>query len=252
MRVGANSRVVLRQPRQHAAHRRSERQRSIDFRVDERLQPHPVADEMHATGPEVDQREGEHPAESGQQALDAPGLVGVQDEFGVGARAEAHPARLEAARVGWPVVDLAVVRNPDLAVALSIGWSAIGPRIDDRKPRVHEPGGRGKGAVAGGSVGVERDDVLGIGAAHGATPPASARGPRHPPVVRNSRRSRTSAWPRGGARENRFHALEHRGRSRNVRCACRARPRPSRGAARHRSSIAPAPRLARARHAAAR
>ena len=110
----------------------------VVVRVDDRLQAHAVAHDVHALRAEVDDREREHAAQPRQQRLDAPRLVAAQDELGVAPRREAHVARLELARVGLPAVDLAVVADPDRAVVVAHRLVGDRARVDDRQPRVHE------------------------------------------------------------------------------------------------------------------
>ena len=107
--------------------------------VVERLDANPIADQPQAALARVPQRDREHPAEP-VQAVDAPLLERMQDDFGVG-MARLPPVSAQCFEL-LPhlgvVVDFAV--EHDLQPAVLVGHRLVGHRreIDDRQPPVAE------------------------------------------------------------------------------------------------------------------
>jgi hypothetical protein len=85
----------------------------------------------------VENREREHAAQSLEQPIDPPGLVAAQDELGVRAGAE-RLGRAQSGRRPLPVIDLAVVDDPDVAARVRHRLVGERPRVDDRQARVQQ------------------------------------------------------------------------------------------------------------------
>src|SRR5262249_3783803 len=88
----------------------------------------------------VPQREGEHSAKA-IHALFAPSLPGVDDDFGVAARAEMVTQREKLRDQLLVVVNLPVVDDHHAAVFVEHRLLA-GRKIDDREPTMTEPEAR--------------------------------------------------------------------------------------------------------------
>jgi hypothetical protein len=91
--LGGERAGIARQPRQHRAHGRGEGEAVVAVRVDDGLQAEAVAEQVDRAPREVDDGDGEHAAQAVHE-VHAPVLVGVQDELGVRAGAEAVAGRL--------------------------------------------------------------------------------------------------------------------------------------------------------------
>jgi hypothetical protein len=104
--------------------------------VVERLDAEAVAREQQTAGLRVPDREGEHPPEPIHAAL-APLLVAMDDDLGVGARAEAMAVRDEFGADLGEVVDLAVEDDLDRAVLVAERLVA-GRQVDDAQAAVPE------------------------------------------------------------------------------------------------------------------
>ena len=105
-------------------------------RVEERLHAEAVAREEERLSVPVPEREGEHPAEP-LDALLAPLLPGVDDDFRIALRAEHVAARGELRDELLVVVDLAVEDDDDAAV-LVVERLLAGGEVDDGEPAVAE------------------------------------------------------------------------------------------------------------------
>ena len=112
--------------------------RSPAQRPVERLDAEAIAREQQPPPRRVPDREREHAAEA-LDAVVAPLLVGVDDRFGVGARAVAVAGRFELRPDVGVVVDLAVEDDPDRAVFVRQRLLA-GGQIDDAQAAVAERG----------------------------------------------------------------------------------------------------------------
>ena len=137
-RLGRQAAALRRQERKHRAHEGAERQVLAHARVDERLLAHAVARQVGFCVARVQDREREHAAQALEQPIDPPGLVASQDELGVRARVKARPRRAQIVGGRLPVVDLAVVDDPDVAAVVDHRLVGLGPRVDDRKARVQQ------------------------------------------------------------------------------------------------------------------
>ena len=110
---------------------------AVALRVADRLDPEPVAREDERALACVPEAERPHPVEALERVL-APRGIRVQDDLGVGVRAEARAARLELAPELDVVVDLAVVREPEASLRKAHRLVAGGRGVDDREPPVRE------------------------------------------------------------------------------------------------------------------
>ena len=172
---------------------RSERHARGRHAVVERLDAEAIADKKQPSFRIVPERKGKHAAEAVDRAI-APLFVGVDDDFGIGLRAE-HVARsLELGADVGEVVDLAVEDDPDRPVL--VGERLIARRqIDDAQTAMSEAdAGTDEEAVGVGPA--MRDDVghrresaaidrlsrvevdFSSDAAHIRRPPAEASRPR--------------------------------------------------------------------------
>jgi hypothetical protein len=94
---GRKAACARREPRQQRARRRREGKTVSALRIDHRLQAEAIPNQVERTTLQVDDRQREHAAQPLDE-FDAPVLVRVQDELGVGARAKAITGSLQ--RVG--------------------------------------------------------------------------------------------------------------------------------------------------------
>ena len=144
-----------------------ERERATVVDVDERLDPVAVAAAEQHAAPRVPERERPHPVEAVEAVL-APLLVRVHDDFRVGVRAEAVAVRLELAPQLDEVVDLAVEGDPDRPVLVAERLVSRSREVLDREAAraEHEIAG-GRVRLATRRVGsVERQHCVGrVGAA---------------------------------------------------------------------------------------
>jgi hypothetical protein len=125
-----------RQPGEDRLDLGAEAEARVGPRVVERLDAEPVTGEQQAAPAPVPQREGEHPAEPLHAAL-AHLLVQVKDGLGVAPRLVTVAARLQLRTQRGVVVDLAVERDPDLAVGGA--HRLVSARdVDDGEPSMRE------------------------------------------------------------------------------------------------------------------
>ena len=125
----------------------------VQHRVVERLLAEPVARQEHRALRLIPEREGEHPVEV-PNAILAPLLPGVDDDFGVAARAEGVAERLQLVDQLGEIVDLAVERDAHRAVLVEQRLSPERRKIDDREPAMAEAdtGGQVEAAVVGAAM----------------------------------------------------------------------------------------------------
>src|SRR5262249_5900382 len=97
-----------------------------------RLFAHPIACDEKALAALVPQREREHPVQAPDQFV-AMIFVKMDDDFGVGMRAELMASREEPLAQFLEVVNLAVEDHPDRAVFVDDRLTARG-QINDREP----------------------------------------------------------------------------------------------------------------------
>ena len=104
--------------------------------VEERLDAEPVARQEEHPPAAIPERKREHPPES-LDAVFAPCLPGMDDDFGVGARVEAVAERNELGDEFLEVVDFAVEDHRH-AVVLVPQRLLAGGDVDDRQPAMTE------------------------------------------------------------------------------------------------------------------
>jgi hypothetical protein len=126
-------------PRQHERPRLGgEHERAVLPAVVERFHAEPVPRAEQLTVLRVPQREREHTVETAQ-AVGAPAPVCGEHDFGVGAGLEPLAGRFQLLAQLDVVVDLAVVRDPRLALDIADRVVACSAQVDDRKPAIHQP-----------------------------------------------------------------------------------------------------------------
>jgi hypothetical protein len=114
-----------------------EAQAAADRGVVERFDADAVAGQPESAAVEVPDREGEHALES-LDAVGAPFLVAVHDDFGVGVAAEHVAPAQQFLADGLEVVDLAVEDDLDVAVLVGHGLAAVFGEVDDAQSAVAE------------------------------------------------------------------------------------------------------------------
>ncbi len=203
---------LSRQPRQQRARGRRESEAVVAMRIDDGLEAEPVADDVDGAPAQIENRDREHAAEP-RDEVDAPVLVGVQDEFGIGTRAKDIARRLQRFGIGGPVVDFPVVRDPDVARSVLHRLVGFGPRIDDRQPRVQERIGRRRGRRL--QLSRPEAHVLGIRAALAQR--------RHHPLRLRGRHDPLAEVARDSAHDQRFSATARNTAS--IRSSMRSSPK---------------------------
>ncbi len=141
---------------------RSEHEDVLSPRPVQWFHAEPIAREQQASSLRIPEREREHSTEP-VHAVGAPFLVGVDDCFGVGSRAEGMAARLELAPQAGVVVDLAIEHDPHAAVFVRERLRP-GAQIHDAQALVGEHG-PGIGVQAGGVGSAVAQDVAHAGGA---------------------------------------------------------------------------------------
>src|SRR6185369_9868420 len=94
-------------------HGRAESKIAVEGGVGQRLQPHAIAHQPCGSSSQIENGKCKHAAKP-RQAADAPRLVSMQYEFRVRPVTKAISQRLEFGRGSSPVIDFAVVANPDV------------------------------------------------------------------------------------------------------------------------------------------
>ena len=112
----------------------------IEQRVVQRLDAQPVARQEQGLAVAVPEREGEHAAKAVDAGL-APGLPGVDDDFGVAAGVEHVAERLQLRDQFLVVVDLAVEDDAH-AVVFVVERLLAGGQVDDRQAPVPQADAR--------------------------------------------------------------------------------------------------------------
>ena len=105
--------------------------------IDDRFEPETIADHENHAPTKVTDRDGEHAAEPLQE-VDSPMFVCMQNELGIGTSTEMKPFVPQHGRVRAPVVDFAVVGDPDIADVIRNRRVGFPSGIDDRQTRVEQ------------------------------------------------------------------------------------------------------------------
>src|SRR6266581_2651679 len=105
-----------RQPRKHPTYCRCECESIFSMHIHDRFKPETVADHENDAATKITDRDREHAAEPLQE-VNSPMFVCMQNELGIGTSAELKPFLPQHGGIRTPVVDFAVVGDPDIAGA---------------------------------------------------------------------------------------------------------------------------------------
>ena len=95
---------------------RREADAAVSLGIHEGFYPQPVANQVQRALCIVPQRKREHPPQTGDQAMDSPAVVSMQQDFGVGPATELRAGGGELRRQRAKVVDRAVEDDPQGSV----------------------------------------------------------------------------------------------------------------------------------------
>ena len=116
---------------------RREDQRIAVRIIIKRLDPHPVPDQIQALCLPVEEREGEHAVEP-LHGIDAPLLIGAEDDFGIGPRPKAVPLPFQLFSQFEIVIDFSVEAHDGAATLRVHRLTAVCAQVQYRKSAVRK------------------------------------------------------------------------------------------------------------------